>query len=149
MDLRDPGGREVLSRSCAMADPAVRDSAALAGPELWWPNSQGSQSLYTFTATLTGANGQPVDQLCSRVGFRRVRLVMNAGAWDEPRTFPKSRSHPPMTLDINGRRIFAKGTNWVPPDMLYGRLNREVYAKHLGWPGTLISTSCGCGAGGS
>jgi beta-mannosidase len=129
--LRDPGGREVLSRSCAMADPTVRDSAALAGPELWWPNGQGSQSLYTFTATLIGPDGHPLDQLSCRVGFRRVRLVINAGAWDEPRTFPKSRSHPPMTLEINGRRIFAKGSNWVPPDMLYGRLNREVYAKHL------------------
>jgi beta-mannosidase len=130
--LRDSGGREVLSRSCAVADPTVRDSAALAGPELWWPNGQGPQSLYTLTATLIGADGRPVDQLSSRVGFRRVRLVMNAGAWDEPRTFPKSRSRPPMTLEINGRRIFAKGSNWVPPDMLYGRLNREVYAKHLG-----------------
>ena len=57
---------------------------------------------------------------------------MNPGAWDEPRTFPKSRSQPPATLEINGRRIFAKGSNWVPPDMLYGRLDRAVYARQLG-----------------
>lgn len=130
--LRDPRGSEVLVRSCPAAGPAISDTATLPGPELWWPNGQGPQSLYTLTATLIGGDGRPVDRLASRVGFRRVRLVMNPGAWEEPRQYPKSRSHPPATLEINGRRIFAKGSNWVPPDMLYGRLDRAVYARQLG-----------------
>ena len=56
------------------------------------------------------------------MGFRRTRLVMHEGAWDEPAPddFPKSRSHPPITLEVNGRRIFAKGSNWVCPDIFPG-----------------------------
>ena len=63
--LRDPSGNEVLDRSCAVAGPTVGDSAALAAPQLWWPNGQGPQSLYTFTATLIDVEGRPIDRLTS------------------------------------------------------------------------------------
>jgi len=51
---------------------------------------------------------------------------MAEGAWDRPLGFPKSRSHPPMTVELNGRAIFAKGTNWVNPDIFPARVTPEL-----------------------
>ena len=52
---------------------------------------------------------------------------MNEGAWDEPEDFPKGRSVPPAQLELNGRKIFAKGTNWVNPEIFPGTITRERY----------------------
>jgi beta-mannosidase len=37
-----------------------------------------------------------------------------------------SRSHPPITVELNGRVIFAKGSNWVSTDIFPGRVNAET-----------------------
>lgn len=54
---------------------------------------------------------------------------MNAGAWKEPSTFPKSRSVPPAQFEINGKQIFVKGSNWVNPEIFFGTITRERYAE--------------------
>lgn len=100
-------------------------------PQLWWPHDQGTPNLYTSTIELLDANGKVIDRHVSRIGFRRVRLVMNDGAWDEPSTFPKGRSTAPIQLEINGRRVFGKGSNMVGPDIFHGRVNDETYRAQL------------------
>lgn len=95
---------------------------------LWWPREQGGQPLYTVTVELVDEGGGVVDRREQRVGFRRTRLVMNAGTWDV-QGFPKSRAAPPMTLEINGRRVFCKGTNWVNPEVFYGTIDRARYEE--------------------
>ena len=97
--------------------------AVLDRPRLWWCHDHGSPDLYTLEVTLAG--GETVRR---RVGFRRVRLVMHAGAWERELSMPKSRNEPPVTLELNGRRIFAKGSNWVCSDLFPGRVSRETYA---------------------
>jgi len=72
------------------------------------------------------------DVLRRRIGFRRVRLVMHPGAWEGVVVFPKSRENPPVTLELNGRQIFLKGSNWVGPDIFYGRVDGETYRPLLG-----------------
>ena len=32
-------------------------------------------------------------------------------------------------IEVNGRPIFAKGGNWVPPDIIYSRIDAERYRK--------------------
>ncbi len=103
----------------------------VAQPRLWWPHDQGEPALYTSRLVLLSGTGEVIDQREERVGFRTVRLVPNTGVWDEPRNFPKSRSRPPITLEINGRRIFAKGSNWVSPDIFPGRINEATYRPLL------------------
>lgn len=117
--LLDPEGREVLAGE---ADRPAR----LDHPQLWWTHDQGTPSLYTLEVTL--ADG---DSLSRRVGFRRVRLVMHEGAWEHPKDFPKTRSHPPITLKLNGRVIFAKGTNWVNPEIFHGSVTADTYRPLL------------------
>lgn len=93
--------------------------------QLWWCAGQGEQNLYRWKVI------GKVNTLSGTLGLRRVKLVMNGGAWEHPFEFPKSRSTPPITIELNGRRIFAKGSNWVNPELFTGKLCRETYAKHL------------------
>ncbi|MBQ7917070.1 MAG: hypothetical protein IJ315_09860 [Firmicutes bacterium] len=93
--------------------------------KLWWCNGQGHQNLYQWAVYSDSKMRR------GRIGFRRVRLVMNDGAWDEPSVFPKGRSNPPITIELNGRRIFAKGSNWVTPEIFTGQIDWGTYEKQL------------------
>jgi len=95
--------------------------ASLSEPRLWWTHDHGDPYLYTLEVTADAG-----DIYRRPVGFRRVRLVMAEGAWAEPAGFPKSRSHPPVTLELNGRVIFAKGSNWVNADLFPGRITADT-----------------------
>lgn len=112
--LRAPDGTVVIR--------STEPQATLAAPELWWTHDQGTPALYTLEVEL--ASG---DRLVRRVGFRRVRLVMAPDGWSEPVEFPKSRSHPPITIELNGRAIFAKGSNWVNPEIFHGTITADTY----------------------
>lgn len=129
--VRDPAGELVAERTLRAETGDVELRLALDNPALWWPNGHGEPALYTSEALLLGEDGQMLDRTVSRFGARSVRLVMHEGAWDEPSSFPKSRSDPPITLEINGRRLFAKGTNWVPPDIFPGTLDKGRYEELL------------------
>ena len=93
--------------------------------QLWWCNEQGVPYLYSWTVS----SGR--ERKTGRIGFRKVRLVMNEGAWENPSDFPKSRSAAPITIELNGRRIFAKGSNWVNPEVFTGTISRETYEKEV------------------
>ena len=88
---------------------------------LWWCNGQGTPYLYSWKVTSADS------ERSGRIGFKRVKLVMNEHAWREPSKFPKSRSAAPATIELNGRRIFAKGSNWVNPDVFTANIADETY----------------------
>lgn len=129
-ELVDPEGAAVLAQEM----PARRGKnvlrAALERPRLWWPHDQGQPECYTSRVTFSGERGS-IDAQEQKIGFRRVRLVMNENAWRYPEKYPKPRSHAPMTLEINGKRIFAKGSNWVSPQIFPGLLERAQYETQL------------------
>jgi len=130
--LCDPDGAIVIEQTVPASTAELCLRAKLDAPQLWWPNGEGEPVLYDSTIELLDAGGEVVQRTNSRVGFRRVRLVMHDGAWEDPHMFPKSRSNPPITVEVNGRRIFAKGSNWVCPDIFPGRVTRDVLADLLG-----------------
>ncbi len=99
----------------------------LANPVLWWPHDQGNPYLYESVVELRNSDNELIQLITRKIGFRKVRLVMNEGAWSEPQGFPKSRSVAPAQLEINGRKIFAKGTNWVNPDIFPGTISPDRY----------------------
>lgn len=122
--LKDESGREVLRSE-------GKTALTFANPQLWWPHDHGKPYLYTSVIELLDVAGKVIQTSESKIGFRNVKLVMNDGAWKEPADFPKSRSVPPAQLEINGRRIFGKGTNWVHPEIFYGTITRERYNELL------------------
>ncbi len=98
----------------------------LENPRLWWTHDQGDPALYTLEVSIPEG-----DRYRTKVGFRRVRLVMHEGAWGEAQGFPASRSKPPVTVELNGRVIFAKGSNWVGADIFPGRVTGDGLGRLL------------------
>ncbi len=105
-------------------------SFSLEHPSLWWCNGCGDPVLYRFEAYLEDERGE-ILRKTGRVGFRTVELVMNEGAWEEPEGFPRTRSTPPIQLRLNGVDIFAKGSNWVNPEIFPGIVTRATYLPQL------------------
>ena len=94
----------------------------LENPKLWWCNGQGEQYLYTW------AIKNEKEERRGRIGFRNLRLVRNVG-FNGPSSFPKGRYEAPITLELNGRRIFCKGSNWVNPDLFWGEIDESRYRE--------------------
>jgi beta-mannosidase len=103
--LTAPNGQEVFQTGEAQQQ--------IDNPVLWWTHDQGEPALYVSRVELLNEQGDVVDARVARVGLRRVRLVMHEGAWDRGGGPPSTRNDPPMTLELNGRAIFAKGSNFV------------------------------------
>ncbi len=98
-------------------------SLTLDNPKLWWCRGQGEQNRYLVNAKI--ANGDSVDTVTRSVGFRRVKLVMNEGAWRA--IPPQTQGKYPITIELNGRKIFAKGSNVVSPDIFFSKITPERY----------------------
>jgi len=109
--LYDPDGNYVGSG----------DHYVIENPRLWWCNGQGEPALYTYEARTDDHS------VSGHIGLRAVKLVMSEGAWTEPRSFPKGRSVAPIQIELNGRPVFAKGSNWVNPDIFNGRIDEARY----------------------
>jgi beta-mannosidase len=129
--LTAPAGAVVAGGGGRLAGGNGRDTGRVTKPALWWPHDHGAQPLYRATFELLNPSGKPIDRRSARVGFRRVKLVMHEGAWDRPSRLPSSRNPPPITLEINGRPIFAKGSNWVPAEIFPGTITTETYRPLL------------------
>lgn len=128
--LSDDSGSEVLSLRGKM-EKLLKEKERLTYPKLWWTHDHGDPYLYTSSFRLMNNTGNVVDEKRQKIGFRHVRLVMNDGAWNEPKEFPKSRSVSPIQLELNGRNIFAKGTNWINPEIFSGMVTHKRYKELL------------------
>ena len=97
------GEREILHTS-------HRFDIRVANPKLWWPKNAGEQNLYDVTVELLYC-GQVVDTHTMRTGIRTVELSRTS-------TTDKDGSGD-FCFIINGKRVFAMGTNWVPLDAFH------------------------------
>jgi beta-mannosidase len=129
--LFDPQDKCVINRVTTVSQTSLKLTTRLDQPQLWWPNGQGRPVLYRSRVELLDAADRVIDRRETRVGFRRIRLVMNPGTWHEPARYPLSRSHPPITLEVNGRQIFGQGANWVPPHIFPGATTAGTYRPLL------------------
>ncbi len=82
----------------------------ITNPKLWWPRGHGDQPMYTIQLKLL-VNGHVVDTTERRIGIRSIRIDQS----------PHPEKGEYFILEVNGRPIFCKGGNWVPPDMIYAR----------------------------
>jgi beta-mannosidase len=123
-------------------------------PKLWWPNGMGQQPLYVFEASVFGgpakstdsaksarsASSAESDQQTVQFGIRELKLVQNERVDEFLKTMKDhvGDSHHlgnvvgsyPWTFQINGKKMFAKGGNWIPADQLL-RLDRDRYQRLL------------------
>lgn len=125
--LSDANGCICLEHEDESNGFAANAATELKSPELWWPHDHGTPYLYTSKWVLIDASNRVLDRKVTKIGFRKIRMVMGEGTWEtpDPDHFPKTRSPAPMTVEINGKRIFCKGSNWVNPDIFPGRIERN------------------------
>lgn len=128
--LTDPEGKTVVEKQLSLNDDKRIIHHTLPEIRLWWPNGYGTPSLYTSDLFLLDQNKRVLEQRTRKIGFRKVKLIMNEQLREES-GFPKTRSVAPTSLEINNRRIFAKGSNWVHPELFVGLITPELYRKQL------------------
>lgn len=73
-------------------------------PRLWWPVNKGPQNLYDLKLSVS-VNGKVCDTISTRFGIREI--VSDQNTPDNSRVFY-----------VNGKRIFVRGSNWIPEAML-------------------------------
>ena len=82
-------------------------------PKLWWPNGYGDQPLYALTVRLWQGERE-IDCVTKQIGLRTLTVSRQKDVWGEEFCFA-----------INGEKIFAKGANYIPEEMLLPRRSRE------------------------
>jgi beta-mannosidase len=103
----------------------------LARPTLWWPATEGDPELYTSLVETLDADGSVVQRVEQRVGLRRIRLVMAPGQFWQYGHWFVSQPSVPITFEVNGRSIFARGANWMCPEIFPGTLTPQRYREQL------------------
>ena len=108
-------------------------------PRLWWPNGMGEQSLYLISATLSDG-AEVSDGVKAQFGIRELKLVANENVEEFEKTMKEQTGSVyhlgravgsyPWTFQVNGKKMFAKGGNWIPVDQLL-RLDRDRYDRLL------------------
>lgn len=93
--------------------------------DLWWCNGHGEPNLYSYKVSSSDYVKE------GKIGFKSIKLVMAQGEWSKPNKYPMSRSNPPICLELNGKRIFAKGTNMPTPEIFPGIVTKERYQQML------------------
>jgi len=114
-------------------------------PQLWWPNGYGKQHLYELEIVAKAAHGGRELQLVrTRFGIRDLKVLANPQAADNRRyihwhnvgrtdayselhVMPNPKPEQKYLMQINGRRIFARGGSWFASDLLFGRPRKPAY----------------------
>lgn len=121
----------------------VEEDIKISDPKLWQPNGLGSPELYEVSLVLE-VDEKEIDKIMFTYGIRTIERLFTAG----PRTFDRWER---WQFVVNGKKIFVKGMNWTPADVLLD-LSEERYrwaltaAKEMGvqmlrvWGGGLIET---------
>ena len=116
--IEKKGGQQL--RSSAFGWTVTLDSSAVQripfsvkAPKLWWPNGYGTPYLYVDTLIVEDVDGSVVERKPISFGIRTVELVQQQDEWGTSFAFK-----------INGKPIFMKGGDMIPPSMFGGETTK-------------------------
>ncbi|MFV0632641.1 glycosyl hydrolase 2 galactose-binding domain-containing protein, partial [Demequina sp.] len=112
--VRDLDRATTVSHVLTAADARAGFSFDVPGALRWDVRERGDQPLYDVEVTALGADGAVLDTVVRRMGFRTVELVQ------EPDEVGTS-----FEIHVNGSRVWCRGFNWIPADVLPERISRE------------------------
>ncbi len=113
-----PDGQEIQGNASFSLEKEACIRLPIPNPQLWWPNGYGAQPLYRVEVTLS-SSGAALDRRTFQVGLRRLELRQKQDSWGRSFEFV-----------VNGLRIFAKGSNWIPADSFPTRIS-DTYLEGL------------------
>ena len=87
--------------------------------ELWWPNEMGKQIMTDFEIKVC-KNNKLVDSHTITTGIRKIDLI------EEPDSIGCA-----MYFKVNGKKVYIKGANYVPEEMIETWMSREKTEKLL------------------
>ena len=116
-------GADVIATSGSeIADGKVVFNLPVEHPKLWYPNGYGAQPLYDFVIRVYDEKGMLSDEKKQRIGLRTLKYERPEGATSDTL---------PYTPVINGKKIYIKGINMTPLDMMYGCVDKTRYEQML------------------
>ena len=98
---------------------AGKVSLTIDDPALWWPKGRGAANLYDVEVALFKGDAV-LDARRFAHGIRTVELKRTA--------LTTSTGEGEFVFLVNGERVFAKGTNWVPVDAFHSRDRQRIPA---------------------
>ena len=91
----------------------------LENAELWWPNEMGEQKMTEFEVKIYKDN-ELVDTQKVKTGIRKIELI------EEPDSIGCA-----MYFKVNGNKVYIKGANYVPEEMIETWMSKEKTLKLL------------------
>lgn len=104
------------SFDAAVKDGVISAAITVENPRLWYPVGYGSQNLYDVGIGLRH-KGNTIYSTRKTTGFRYVEIDQSP--------HPEGGNY--FNLLVNGIKVFAKGGNFVPNDMITAAITRERY----------------------
>lgn len=86
-------------------------------PKLWWCNGLGAANLYDFQINIS-KNNKIIDSRKLKIGLRTIELIQEKD--DVGKSF---------YFILNGKPVFMKGANYIPPDNFLPRVTNATYNK--------------------
>ena len=87
--------------------------------ELWWPNEMGEQKMTEFEVKIYN-NDKLVDTQKVKTGIRKIELI------EESDSIGRA-----MYFKVNGKKVYIKGANYVPEEMIETWMSKEKTLKLL------------------
>jgi beta-mannosidase len=109
------GGDGRSEKASAVRGRNVSLTVKIPRPQLWWPNGQGQQPMYSASLLLVEGN-DTLHNLVVPFALRTVELLQKKDA--EGKSF---------ILVINGCKVFCKGADWIPADNFLPRIPDSRY----------------------
>ena len=91
----------------------------LKNPELWWPNEMGNQTMTNFEIKIY-EKSKLVETKQVKTGIRKIELI------EEPDSIGCA-----MYFKVNGKKVYIKGANYVPEEMIETWMSKEKTLKLL------------------